>query len=1800
MGFYGNITNTARTSFQFDLIYPSRADMDNRANGDNVYVGRFVLVEYDKNYLDGNYILMYKKTTHEGKTTFGLTLNTNKQPTGVIKIGKLGNNSVPNNTFLRVPGGTKDGSNNYYNRTYSFIRLTKDTYEKRKYYTYNAQTDYTLATGNFDPNATYYEVNYGAGDEIYIATGQNGANATISLIVEGTENKSNYLINYNKDVKAYGPSRGYDSTVWQKVYKEGINKYVMVAELNTVVPTFDIGADAPSVTPMIPHFDTNSTNVYYKLHWQPTWGFRPRPADGLMAGHRLDDNGRPLSGDVGFHYTTTLKKSPSDVSVPWYNYVYDTSNDSTIQQFLAYNKTGDDSHEGLWQNVIGDNGEAATVTGVPAAIYFNKAGFDSGTITYSGDKKYQGWKDEKVIDNITVEPTGLSGHSYNSHDGTLGTSVKEDIQELEIMLPSLGDSVAHMWDLVYGGRDTSVAIKENNKRNKNINWEDSSAVVQRPGLRMVKEDDETYAYDNTKGDNKYNKAAVNTLAGCINSVHDLMGMIISPRSGVASLGDPTGLDDNMIYYDKQSKEYYRKHLSYTYKDLPFTSEYYTMEQVDVDAANYVAGMYYTSTTSGSAVSPANCSIYTGAYDINKTYYIKKLNTVADYVKVTPSSGLLDFTKGDYYYADTNGDSSVNKESLMDFIKDKEYHKGKTYYTINPGAQIKLSSDYKKDTYFYKTTNGNIRYKLDTNENFTAGRTYYKLTDIERVKSESGSSKIDGIYTKSKFYYKALDDEKKTPSTDINNPGGSKKTVYVLDTTERGTGIPNHNTVLHYAITEDHTDTGQKIFTQVEDYKLAEVNSQAELAKGIYYTKDSDGTFSRAYTYAANTPYYERTLVYKEVSGFTISDTPLVLVIFEDNKFYIKEAIDPAVGLDPNKCNYKCIKYADIDPTNNTEYYTLKATAIDNYYKSYLYHYRIKDTSDPHNGSYILDRQLDMERDPSKVDCYFDLQKAGRITKVTKEFFEPNEYYDKNGNLLYYKPANDEFFKKNDLFVTSDTLDVYKKGAAWSKDVRGVPASVQVGTREKKYEVVPIKEFAQSLNTIHGLILAINKILERDDTLTRDNTQVQGVINQMNDIIVRIDKLIPKQFLVVDAYGRIHSANYNTSQKSTASVAKETNNDNGIKGDVFAKASDINSMKDQWITAYINDNPSKPSVVFRHNFQPVNDSSNSTNKNGNGDTISLYTPKVDKMGHVVGKHIETITLPYGFKTIKSNGRGSGIVDNTSMVTCADIVADNTQDVLTINSGNKWLRIDTDAGSDTITLSHDIHAFSSGAANTDYGLTANKSITDLDTDNTFTVPVFAFDQAGHITKAENHTITIPEVFTKIVTTTSGVDNTDSTAGAAGTQVADSLQDTLTIAEGNKWINIAASNNAADDKITISHYAKYFTETTGSLDFNGNNENTFTIQSIGWDRAGHITSSIKNTFTLPNGFSDVKIVSAGSNETAVGAAQSGTLSASSIKDGFTFNVGNKWLVINTDVQNKAITIYHNSADTKASNSSESDAQIPKFGATFKIPTFKYDAMGHVFNVTTTTVTIPNITLTDGSGNVMTGLSYSDGKFTNSKANVGTLAITGYAKATANSALAATDSINSAFGKLEYKIDDEITNRTNAINSLSFDGVTCGNKEVIGNIKQTNGKIEVTKKTLTLNDVSFVLDNLNVTVTDDDIKNKFVRKVTETKGKIDVIYGVIEKEDLPTLEKNDIPELDYLDPAKSYEISIDEEVKNPDTSETTTTAVKYKFTYEELLAKVVELEKRVKALEPESGDANGENKAEPSGGADQDSTGA
>jgi hypothetical protein len=43
----------------------------------------------------------------------------------------------------------------------------------------------------------------------------------------------------------------------------------MIAELNTIVPNFELDTEAPQLIPINPHYDTDSTNIYYRIKMTP-------------------------------------------------------------------------------------------------------------------------------------------------------------------------------------------------------------------------------------------------------------------------------------------------------------------------------------------------------------------------------------------------------------------------------------------------------------------------------------------------------------------------------------------------------------------------------------------------------------------------------------------------------------------------------------------------------------------------------------------------------------------------------------------------------------------------------------------------------------------------------------------------------------------------------------------------------------------------------------------------------------------------------------------------------------------------------------------------------------------------------------------------------------------------------------------------------------------------------------------------------------------------------------------------------------------------------------------------------------------------------------------------------------------------------------------------------------------------------------------------------------------------------------------------------------------------------------------
>ena len=54
MGFYGNIANNNKSTFTFDNTYSNRFEMDTACATDGIFVGRYVLVDYDKKGVDAS------------------------------------------------------------------------------------------------------------------------------------------------------------------------------------------------------------------------------------------------------------------------------------------------------------------------------------------------------------------------------------------------------------------------------------------------------------------------------------------------------------------------------------------------------------------------------------------------------------------------------------------------------------------------------------------------------------------------------------------------------------------------------------------------------------------------------------------------------------------------------------------------------------------------------------------------------------------------------------------------------------------------------------------------------------------------------------------------------------------------------------------------------------------------------------------------------------------------------------------------------------------------------------------------------------------------------------------------------------------------------------------------------------------------------------------------------------------------------------------------------------------------------------------------------------------------------------------------------------------------------------------------------------------------------------------------------------------------------------------------------------------------------------------------------------------
>lgn len=350
MSFYGNITNTSKTTFSFDKIYANRRDMDDAcASGDGVFLGRYVLVEYGASALDN----IQEVYTDQSLASILYTLYSDpiKRDSGYI---------IPwvEHKIVKIKSSTSSSSYvtyKYYEGRYqSASSKTKIWYRLNSYS--NSRTD----------------------DQAY---------------------KTNYDIDYGKY------KRGYDSTVWIKQFINNEERYVQIAELNTIVPVFEILPQAPQDIYTLINLtaETYKPNTYYYF-------------DGTTY---VKDSGSFTEGRKYYSVYTNVDGTPY-----WPPYVtIDTLNSTNVNYRIQ-----------VPTNFL--------LNLDPQNIDFNSAGFNKDVRHFSNDEE-----------NSITYTLGTTNYPYYydvEQDGVPGDYKTNDIKNLVIKLPGLGNAVCRVYDLLYG------------------------------------------------------------------------------------------------------------------------------------------------------------------------------------------------------------------------------------------------------------------------------------------------------------------------------------------------------------------------------------------------------------------------------------------------------------------------------------------------------------------------------------------------------------------------------------------------------------------------------------------------------------------------------------------------------------------------------------------------------------------------------------------------------------------------------------------------------------------------------------------------------------------------------------------------------------------------------------------------------------------------------------------------------------------------------------------------------------------------------------------------------------------------------------------------------------------------------------------------------------------------------------------------------------------------------------------------------------------------------------------------------
>lgn len=630
MGFFGDITKTV---FQFDAIFSNRTEMDAAAAAgiDNIFSGHFVLVKYDPDgsFFEGNIGLGY----YDNGTMYADSAHT--QPfIYTTFVGPVDSPTVENWASYWYKQG------NYYNKLPSQDYFNA---EETNYYTAVTSGDNLTYQGQIirarnisgQPTQNYY----------YCSSGTNNSIATFTAVIDG-ENYTPYFTNYNIDKRQYNTDfdiRGYDATIWQKVYSEGHGKFILVAYLNGLVPAIELYADAPTTDPANAYIDNLSSDTVYRIHVPTHWGLKIKEAE-------MVDNSYPTSD----------------------------------------------------QQMVTEQGVS-----VPLDIYMNLGGSDF--ISRQQDYHINTSHKDTSANEIVLTPTGKSGKTYYDKNGNI---VEEDMLELGIHLPAIGNAIDTVYDLIYG-------VGTDDIRPRDINYYNATNSAEQRNIGNTLLGGKTYD--------------LTTIAGNINQLHKLIGQIIYPLDHWPTSEEvATYSSDNLYEYNGR---YYRKGIQIIPVDLEESDFSYDQQQMipESEQSNetFPTNKYYKMVDSSYV--PAR------SFDsslVNGGYYLKNINGTR-YTAIA----LTQFVQSHFYTKDGENYICDNAESYPTYSN-------RTYYTNIQTTLEHFTGQYVNDGSFYTYDDGIFTPSYSTSPSLE--NTYYTLTATD-IRSQNSDPVY--FYQPDTYYYR---------------------------------------------------------------------------------------------------------------------------------------------------------------------------------------------------------------------------------------------------------------------------------------------------------------------------------------------------------------------------------------------------------------------------------------------------------------------------------------------------------------------------------------------------------------------------------------------------------------------------------------------------------------------------------------------------------------------------------------------------------------------------------------------------------------------------------------------------------------------------------------------------------------------------------------------------------------------------------------------------------------------------------------------------------------------------------------